>query len=53
MPVPDLIRDCSRSFTDLLLIAFNCIDKLLADDELFIGNSGHVTLDLIHRGEDF
>jgi len=33
MPVPDFIGDCSCSFADLLYVAFNGIDRLLAKNE--------------------
>jgi len=53
VPVPDFLGDCSSSFTNLLYIAFNCINRLLAENKLLIGNSGNITLNLLHRGEDF
>jgi len=37
VPVPDFVGDSSSRFTDLLYVAFNCIDRLLAENKLFIG----------------
>lgn len=36
VPVPDFIGDCCSSFTNLLYIAFNGIDRLLTEDELIL-----------------